>query len=70
MNKIQILCYNFAGEFSNKWKKTFLWIAGFRNIEDMKIVYRQKFYTMTLTMGSDGVIHRVLNLRTMIDTKM
>ena len=69
-DKIQILLYNFIGKFSDRWKKIFLWLAGFRNIERMEIVCRQGFYTTTFTMKKDGVIHKIINMWTVINEKI
>lgn len=70
MNKIKLYFYNSIGKFSDNWKKIFLWVAGFRNIEKMEITCKQGFYMTTFTMKKDGVIHKIINMWTVINERI
>jgi len=70
MNKIKLLFYRSTDKISKKCKKFFLWMAGFRNIEDMIITCREGDYMSTFTMVKDQVIHKVISLRISIDEKL
>ena len=70
MNKIQKSWYNIIGKLSNARIRFFLKLAGFHNIESMKIVCNDKSDQTTFTMGEDGIIHRVISLKINIDTKV
>ena len=67
MNKIQKLWYNTIGKLSNARIRFFLKLAGFCNIDTMKIVCYNKYDQTTFTMDRDGVIHRVIKMTARID---
>jgi len=67
MNKIQKLWYNSIGKLANARIRFFIRLAGFCNVDMMKIVCTNKYDQTTVTMDRDGVIHRVISMRIKID---
>ena len=67
MNKIQKLWYNTIGKLANARIRFFIRLAGFCNVDMMKIVCTNKYDQTTVTMDRDGVIHRVISMKVNID---
>ena len=67
MNKIQKLWYNTIGKLANARIRFFIKLAGFCNIDMMKIVCTNKYDQITVTMDRDGSIHRVISMNVKID---
>ena len=67
MNKIQKLWYNTIGKIANARIRFFIKLAGFCNVDMMKIVCVNKYDQTITTMDRDGAIHRVISLRVKVD---
>ena len=69
MNKITALYYKIRTTLSNARIRFFVRMAGFCNVDMMKIICINKNDKTTLTMDKDGSIHRIISLKTKITSR-